>query len=117
MSSPHLLFALFSLHSNIVTAMTLAMETLNEDLLAEQKKTNELLSALLQEQQHKRRQEARHFWVNSIWQALPVIIIGLMLWGMYQYVHTQIDLFQTKFAQIQNQISGFSLGNQLKSFF
>lgn len=92
------------------------METIHDELVLEQKKTNELLGQLLHEQAHKRHQETRRFWLGLVWQILPVLIIGFIMWSIYQYMHGQLELLQTKFSDIQNSVSSFSIGNKLKSF-
>ena len=92
------------------------METsLHNDLLTEQKKTNELLTQLVHEQHKKNGQESRHFWFSLIWHSLPLIISAIFLWQIYNYVQAQVDLFQNKMDNVQNELGTFNLGDKLRS--
>ena len=91
----------------------MAMVEYNE-LLAEQKKTNELLTQLLQEHHRKNRQEARQFWLGLIWHSLPIILTAIFVWQLYNYVQAQITLFQDKFSQVETNIGTFNITDKLK---
>jgi len=88
-----------------------------ELLLAEQQKTNILLTQLVHDQTHKMRQETRRFWLNLVWHSIPLIITAIFAWQLYVYVQTQMEGFQAKFNEVQTDLGTLNFGDKLKSLF
>lgn len=94
----------------------MASSEMNE-LLAEQKHTNELLEKILAHEVHKQHQETRRFWFGLFIQILPFIIIAVLIWYVYQFIDHQVAALQTTVNQIQHSTDISGIKDKIESFF
>lgn len=88
------------------------MESDGQLLLAEQQKTNQLLSQMIADSHIKERHERRRFWISFFWQILPLLISLLLIGYVYYFVHNQITALQTK---VSNTFDVSTISDRLRS--
>lgn len=116
LGSSHLSFECSITYSYIGCTSLFRMENI-DSLLAEQRKTNDILSQLVHDQAHKMRQETRRFWLNLIWHSIPLLVTAIFVWQLYVYVQAEIEGFHHKLSEVQTDIGTLNFGDKLKSFF